>query len=47
MHILTILTETISKLIYALTVREKGKFPAQSEPKPLSQQHPQLKNSGN
>ena len=47
MQTLTNLTETISKLTTALTIHEKGKFPAQPEPNPKSQQHPQMGNSGN
>ena len=47
MQTLTNLTETISKLTYALTIHEKGTFPAQPEPNPKSQQHPQMRNSGN
>ncbi|KAH9658012.1 hypothetical protein KPL70_023319 [Citrus sinensis] len=47
MQTLTNLTETISKLTSVLTIHEKGKFPAQPEPNPKSQQHPQMGNSGN
>ena len=47
MQTLTNLTETISKLTYALTMHEKGKFLVQHEPNPKSQQHPQIGNSGN
>ena len=47
MQTLTNLTETISKLTYALTVHEKGKFPAQLKANPKIQQHPQMGNSGN
>ena len=47
MQTLTNLTETISKLTYALIVHEKGKFAAQPEPNPKSQQHPQMGNLRN
>ncbi|KAH9658293.1 hypothetical protein KPL70_023432 [Citrus sinensis] len=47
MQTLTNLTETISKLTSTLTIHEKGKFPAQPELNPKSQQHPQMGNSGN
>ena len=47
MQTLTNLTETISKLTSALTLHEKGKFPAQPEPNPKNQQHPQVGNSEN
>ncbi|KAH9679686.1 hypothetical protein KPL71_026227 [Citrus sinensis] len=47
MQTLTNLTEAISKLTYALTIHEKGKFLAQPESNPKSQQHPQIGNSGN
>ncbi|XP_024033544.1 uncharacterized protein LOC112095670 [Citrus clementina] len=39
--------KTISKLTSALTIHEKGKFPAQPESNPKSQQHPHIGNSGN
>ena len=39
MQTLTNLTETISKLTSALTMHEKGKFPAQPESNPKNQQH--------
>ena len=41
------MTETISKLTYALTLHERRKFHAQPEPNPKSQQHSQMRNSGN
>ena len=47
MQTLTNLAETISKLTSDLTIHEKRKFPAQPEPNPKSQQHPQMGNSGN
>ncbi|KAH9781036.1 hypothetical protein KPL71_008306 [Citrus sinensis] len=47
MQTLTNLIVTISKLTSALTIHEKEKFPAQPEPNPKSQQHPQMGNSGN
>ena len=47
MQTLTNLTETISKLTSTLTIHEKGKFPAQLEPNPKSQQHPLMGNSRN
>ena len=47
MQTLTNLTETISKLISALTMHEKWKLPSQPKPNPKSQQHPQMENSGN
>ena len=47
MQTLINLIETIFKLTYALTMHEKGKFPAQPEPNPNSQQLPQMGNLGN
>ena len=37
MQTLTNLAETVSKVIYALTMHEKGKFPVQPKPNPKSQ----------
>lgn len=47
MQTLTNLTEIIFKLTSALTLHEKGKFPAQPKQNPKNQQHPQMGNSEN
>ena len=47
MQTLTNLIESVSKLTFALTMHEKGKFVVQLKPNPKSQQHPEMSNTRN